>query len=113
LKYPKGSVIKGNISSVTEFGVFVKLDDEIEGLIHVSQLSADKIENPGTKFKVGQEIRAIVIGIDEDKKKVSLSVKELLNKLEEKEIQKYIEDDTKRTGSVTLGDLIDLTKIGK
>lgn len=113
LKYPKGSIITGKISSVTEFGVFVKLDNEIEGLIHVSQLSSDKIANPGPQFKVGQNIRAIIIEIDEQKKKVSLSVKELLNKLEEKEIQKYIEDDTEKTASVTLGDLIDLTKIGK
>jgi len=113
LKYPKGSIINGTISSITDFGVFVKLDEEIEGLIHISQLAAGKIEDPGKQFKVGEQIKAVVISIDEDKKKVSLSVKELLTRLEEKEIQKYIEDDTKKTGSVALGELIDLSKIGK
>ena len=112
-KYPKGSVINGTITSITEFGVFVKVDEDIEGLIHISQLSNEKIEDPNTHFKVGDEIKAAVIDIDKDKKKVSLSVKELLNRLEEKEIQKYVEDDVKKTASVTLGDIIDLTKIGK
>ena len=112
-KYPKGSIITGNITSITDFGVFIKIDKEIEGLIHLSQLSNEKIENPNEQFKVGDEIKAMVIDIDEEKKRVSLSVKELINKLEEKEIQKYIEDDPEKTASVTLGEIIDLTNIGK
>lgn len=112
-RYPKGSIITGTISSVTDFGVFVKLEEEIEGLIHISQLSVEKVGEPKKQFSVGEQIKAVVIDIDETKRKVSLSVKELLSRLEEKEIQKYIEDDTEKTASVALGDLIDLSKIGK
>jgi small subunit ribosomal protein S1 len=112
-RHPVGSVISGEVSSITDFGVFVKVDKDIEGLIHVSQLSHEKIENPGDHCKVGDKVEAMVIDIDENKKKVSLSVKDLLNRLEKQEIQKYIADDIEKTDSVSLGDLIDLSQIGK
>jgi ribosomal protein S1 len=62
---------------------------------------------------VGDEIKAAVIDIDENKKKVTLSVREYLSHLEEKEITKYLDNDGTKTASVTLGDLIDKSKIGK
>jgi small subunit ribosomal protein S1 len=113
MKYPKGSVVTGFVTSITDFGVFVKVDEDIEGLIHISQLANEKIEDPKEHFKVGDKVKATVINIDEDKKKVALSIKEFINRLEENEMKKYLEDDSKKTGSVTLGDLIDLKKIGK
>ncbi len=112
-RHPIGSIITGEVSSITDFGVFVKVDDEIEGLIHVSQLSHEKVENPGDHCKVGDKVKAMVIDIDENKKKVSLSVKDFLNRLEKQEIQKYIANDVEKTDSVSLGDLIDLSNIGK
>ena len=113
MKYPKGSVVTGFVTSITDFGVFVKVDEDIEGLIHISQLANEKIGDPKEHFKVGDKVKATVINIDEDKKKVALSIKEFINHLEENEMKKYLEDDSKKTGSVTLGDLIDLKKIGK
>ncbi|MCK5094194.1 MAG: 30S ribosomal protein S1 [Spirochaetes bacterium] len=113
MKYPKGSVVTGFVTSITDFGVFVKVDEDIEGLIHISQLANEKIGDPKEHFKVGDKVKATVINIDEDKKKVALSIKEFINRLEENEMKKYLEDDSKKTGSVTLGDLIDLKKIGK
>jgi len=113
MKYPKGSVVTGFVTSITDFGVFVKVDEDIEGLIHISQLANEKIEDPKEHFKVGDKVKATVINIDEDKKKVALSIKEFINRLEENEMKKYLEDDSKKTGSVTLGDLIDLKKMGK
>lgn len=112
-KHPIGSVISGVITSITEFGVFVKVDEEIEGLVHISQLSNEKIEDPSTHYKVGEQIKAAVIDIDEEKRRVTLSVRELINRIEEEEMQKYIATDIEKTASVSLGDLIDLTKIGK
>jgi len=112
-KYPKGSVVSGIITSITDFGVFVKLDEDIEGLIHISQLSNERIEDPGNSFKPGQDIKAVVLEIDEKKRKVTLSVKDYLNRLEEKEIKKYLADDTSLNPSITLGDLIDLKNIGE
>jgi small subunit ribosomal protein S1 len=113
MKFPKGSVVTGFVTSITDFGVFVKVDEDIEGLIHISQLANEKTEDPKEHFKVGDKVKATVINIDEDKKKVALSIKEFINRLEENEMKKYLEDDSKKTGSVTLGDLIDLKKIGK
>ncbi|HEB29911.1 MAG TPA: 30S ribosomal protein S1 [Spirochaetes bacterium] len=113
LKYPKGSVVSGIITSVTDFGVFVKVEKEIEGLIHISKLSNEKIEDPKDHFKVGNKVKATVLNIDKEKQKITLSIKDFINRLEEKEMQKYLEDDTAKTGSITLGDIIDLSKIGK
>ena len=113
LKYPKGSVVSGIITSVTDFGVFVKVEKEIEGLIHISKLSNEKIEDPKDHFKVGNKVKATVLNIDKEKQKITLSIKDFINRLEENEMQKYLEDDTAKTGSITLGDIIDLSKIGK
>jgi small subunit ribosomal protein S1 len=113
IKHPKGSVVTGAVTNVTDFGVFIKVDENIEGLIHISQLANEKVEDPGSRFKIGDQVKAVVLDIDENKKKISLSIREFLNHLEEKEIQKYLEDDSAKTASVPLGDLIDLKKMGK
>ena len=111
--YPKGSTVTGKITSVTDFGVFVRVSEEIEGLIHVSHLSREKVENPSSLFKVGDEVTAVVLYIDQDRNKVTLSIKDHLNMQEKQDLKKYLEDDVAKTGSVQLGHLIDWTKIGK
>jgi small subunit ribosomal protein S1 len=111
--YPKGSTVTGKVTSVTDFGVFVRVNEEIEGLIHVSQLSREKVENPSSLFKAGDEVTAVVLDIDQDRKKVTLSIKDHLNMQEKQDIKKYLEDDVAKTGSVQLGHLVDWTKIGK
>jgi small subunit ribosomal protein S1 len=110
---PKGSLVTGKVTSVTDFGVFVKVSEEIEGLIHVSNISREKIESPASVLKVGDEVTAVILDIDQEKKKVTLSIKDYLNMQEKKDIAKYLEDDHAKTGSVPLGEIIDLSKIGK
>jgi small subunit ribosomal protein S1 len=110
---PKGSLVTGKVTSVTDFGVFVKVSEEIEGLIHVSNIAREKVENPGSVLKVGDEVTAVVLDIDQEKKRVTLSIKDYLKVQEKKDIAQYIEDDRAKTGLVTLGDLIDLSKLGK
>jgi small subunit ribosomal protein S1 len=112
-KHPKGSIVTGTVTSIVDFGVFVRVDEDIEGLIHISQLSNERIEDPNSVCKVGDEMKAAVIDIDENKKKVTLSVREYLNHLEEKEIHKYLDHDGADTNSMPLGNLIDMTKIGE
>ncbi len=112
-RHPVGSVVTGKITSITDFGVFIKIDEDIEGLIHISQLSNERIENPEEVYKLGDEIKAVVVDIDKDKKKVTLSVREYLNHLEHKEIEKYLEDNEKDTGTFSLGSVIKLNNIGK
>ncbi|WP_457631079.1 30S ribosomal protein S1 [Oceanithermus sp.] len=77
-KYPPGTVVKGKITGVTDFGVFVEIEDGIEGLVHISELDYEHIENPAEKFKKGEELEVVVLNIDATDQRVSLSRKRLL-----------------------------------
>jgi small subunit ribosomal protein S1 len=74
-KYAVGDVVNGTVSGVVEFGIFVKLEDKVEGLVHISEISWSLIENPKTIFKIGEKIKAKVIEIKDGK--ISLSIKAL------------------------------------
>ena len=77
-KYTVGSVIEGKVKSLTEFGVFVGLDEGIDGLIHVSDLSWTKrVMHPADLFKKGQTIKAVVLRVDKEKERLSLGYKQL------------------------------------
>jgi small subunit ribosomal protein S1 len=76
-KYNIGSRIKGPVTSVTDFGVFVEVEKGIEGLIHISDISWEKIKHPSDKLKVGEEVEAVILNIDVEKQKVSLGIKQL------------------------------------
>lgn len=77
-KYPVGTVIEGTIKNVTDFGLFVGLDEGIDGLIHISDLSwTKKIKHPAELYRKGQKIQAIVLNIDEKNERFSLGVKQL------------------------------------
>jgi small subunit ribosomal protein S1 len=72
-----GSRIKGPVTSITDFGAFVEVEKGIEGLVHISDISWEKIKHPSEKLKVGEEVETIVLNIDVDKQKVSLGIKQL------------------------------------
>ena len=74
-RYPKGSTIKGQIKNITDFGVFIGIEDGIDGLVHVSDLSWKKVKHPSELFKKGQEVEALVLNIDGANKRFSLSTK--------------------------------------
>ena len=76
-KYSPGSRVKGKITSITDFGAFMEVEKGIEGLIHVSDISWEKVKHPSQKFEVGQEVEAVILNIDVEKQKVSLGVKQL------------------------------------
>ena len=76
-KYNVGARIKGPVTSVTDFGVFVEVEKGIEGLVHISDISWEKIKHPSDKIKEGDEVEAIILNIDVDKQKVSLGIKQL------------------------------------
>lgn len=77
-KYPAGSVIKGKVVRIAGFGAFVEVEPGIDGLVHVSQISHDWIENPTSALKVGEEIEAKVLEVNSDEEKMTLSIKALL-----------------------------------
>jgi len=76
-KYATGTHITGRITSITDFGAFLEIEPGIEGLIHVSDISWEKIKHPSAKLKVGQEAEAVILNIDVDRQKVSLGIKQL------------------------------------
>jgi small subunit ribosomal protein S1 len=75
-KYHVGDVLDGVVTGATEFGVFVKLEDGLEGLVHISEMDWALVENPKTRYKVGEQVRVKVIEIKDSK--ISLSIKALI-----------------------------------
>ncbi|RLC39232.1 30S ribosomal protein S1 [Candidatus Falkowbacteria bacterium] len=75
-KYKVGTVVEGTITAVTDFGVFISFGENLEGLVHISELAWQRIENPNNLFKVGDKIKAEVISLDNSK--IFLSAKKLM-----------------------------------
>jgi small subunit ribosomal protein S1 len=74
-KYQSGQVVRGKVTKITNFGVFVGLEDGLEGLLHISELSDQKVENPEDVVKVGEELEVKVLRVDSDERKIGLSRK--------------------------------------
>ncbi len=85
-QYPIGKEVTGTIIKVTGFGAFAEFDDGLEGLIHVSQLSSEKVTHPEKVVKVGDEITAKVIKVDTTSKKIGLSIKAYTENLDPSQI---------------------------
>lgn len=81
--YPVGTKLTAKVAGVTSFGAFATVIPGIEGLIHISQISWERIKTPADVLSVGDEVEVVITDIDFDKKRVSLSMKELLEKPEE------------------------------
>ena len=103
-KYRPGTKITGRITNITDFGVFLELEEGIEGLIHVSELAKDKSGNPLSRFKVDDVIQAKVINVNRTEKKIGLSVRKL-DETDEKEIySNYM--NSRREATSNLGELL-------
>ena len=89
-KYPVGTRIKGLIRNITDYGVFVEVEEGVDGLVHISDLSwSTRVNDPSKIFKKGDEIEVVVLSIDSDNKKISLGVKQLTPDPWEKLSDKY------------------------
>jgi small subunit ribosomal protein S1 len=77
-KYPPGTPVKGKVTGLTDFGVFMEIEDGIEGLIHISELANERVTNPAELFKKGDDIEAVVLNIDPVDQRASLSRKRAL-----------------------------------
>jgi small subunit ribosomal protein S1 len=106
-KYPEGTIIKGVIRNITNFGIFVGVEDGIDGLIHMSDISwKQRVKHPSELFKKGQEIEAMVLNIDVASEKFSLGIKQ---------IEKNPWDDLDQTyavGTVVGGKVTNVTDFG-
>ena len=90
VRYAPGTIVKGKATSVTDFGVFLEIEEGIEGLIHVSELSQEKVETPKDVANVGDEFEAAVLNVDTVDRKIALSVKQLSQHKEKAEVQEFL-----------------------
>jgi small subunit ribosomal protein S1 len=103
-RYPVGAKVKGKISSITDFGLFVEIEEGIEGLIHISQLGIEKGEDLNAQFTVGQPVESEVTNIDRDERRISLSIKAIKRRQEKEQMAEYMVEDT--GAALTFGDLL-------
>ncbi len=103
-RYKAGTRVTGTVTNVTDFGVFVELEEGIEGLIHVSELTREKGGNPLSRFKVDDVIQAKVLNINKEEKKIALSIKQLEESDETNIYKSYMSNSREATSN--LGELI-------
>jgi len=93
-RYPVGTRVKGAVTSLTDFGVFVELEEGVEGLIHVSQLSTERVDKPSSLFKLGDVVDAEVTNVDSREKRIGLSIKALRKSEEREEMDAYMKRES-------------------
>lgn len=103
-RYPLGSIIAGPITNVTDFGLFVELEEGIEGLVHVSEISKEKIKSPVGQYKPGDRITAKVINISPKDRKIGLSIKKVEEQEERTNYDDYLHSSKAATSN--LGELL-------
>ncbi len=103
-EHPVGSMVKGKITSLTDFGAFVEIREGVEGMIHISEVSSNKIENLSSVLAVGQEVEAMVLRLNPENKKIGLSIKAIEEAQEKKTVATH-EKGSEKVGT-NLGDLL-------
>lgn len=106
-RYHVGDILEGKIVRLTDFGAFVELTDGVEGLVHVSEMSHERLEKPADKFQVGQTVRVKILRTEPEERKIGLSIKAAADELGEKELSAYQAErrEEERASSITLGDV--------
>ncbi|MBR5882067.1 MAG: 30S ribosomal protein S1 [Mailhella sp.] len=102
-RYPVGNVITGTVTNVTDFGLFVEVEEGIEGLIHVTELGK-KVKSPSELFKEGDAVQAKIIHVSADERRLGLSIKQIKDDEERRKPKDYHSGDNSMTQ--TLGDLL-------
>jgi small subunit ribosomal protein S1 len=103
-KHQVGSYVQGTVVNLTPFGAFVDLGDGVEGLVHISQLALERINDPKEAVKVGERVECKIVKIDTDNEKISLSRKDYLREIERREVASYVSREFK--GGVNIGELL-------
>ena len=103
-----GDVVTGVVSKITSFGAFVELQDHIDGLVHISQISEDRVEKIKDALNVGDEVTARVIKIDRDERRIGLRIKAAYYDDEQLAAETQTYDSMKDGGDLmNLGDILD------
>lgn len=103
-KYPVGSTVTGVITNVTDFGIFVEVEEGVEGLVHVSEVSREKIKTPVGLFKVGDMITAKVINVAKKERRIGLSIRRAKKDEDQHLIKEYM--NSSKEASSNLGELL-------
>jgi small subunit ribosomal protein S1 len=103
-KYRAGALVTGKVTSLTDFGVFVELEEGIEGLIHVSELSREKVASAKEFAAIGDELEAVVLSCDPKERRISLSIKSKHAQAEKADFEQYMGSQGESTS--TFGDLL-------
>ena len=104
-KYPIGTKLEGKITNVTDFGIFVEIADGVEGLVHISEISKEKINTPVGSYTVGDTLETKVINVSAKDRKIGLSIKSLADESESSSFNEYKKKQTS-SGPSTIGDLL-------
>jgi len=102
--YPAGAIVEGKITNVTDFGIFVQLEEGVEGLVHVSEISKEKITTPVGMYNVGDNLQVKVINVSSKDRKIGLSIKALDADSSEDHLKEYKKKQA--AGPATIGDLL-------
>jgi small subunit ribosomal protein S1 len=106
-RYPVGTKIQGRIKNITDFGIFIGIDEGIDGLVHISDISwTERLKHPSEMFKKGQEVQAIVLNIDKENQRFSLGIKQILKNPWDDIHHRY------RVGQLVKGKVTNVTKFG-
>jgi small subunit ribosomal protein S1 len=103
-RYPIGTEVTGEVTNVTDFGAFVKLEEGIEGLVYSSELAAERVEKPSDVVQPGQSVKALVVKVDPVEGKISLSMRAVGDRQEREALKELAQQQKKQTA--TLGDLL-------
>jgi small subunit ribosomal protein S1 len=106
--FPKGSTIEGEITSINEFGIFVRVQGGVEGLINKTNLfdpASEELEDVLAKYKVGDAIKVMVLDVNPGRQKLALSIRAYNKKIQQEEMVKYIHDDSSEE-KTTLAELL-------
>ena len=103
-RYQVGKEITGTVTNLTDFGIFVELEEGIEGLVHISEISKEKIKSPTEKFKVGDVITARVMNINTEERRIGLSIKRLEIEDEQSLLNEYVNNI--RPATSTFGEIL-------
>ena len=104
VKFKPGTRVTGTVTNVTDFGLFLELEEGIEGLVHVSEISGDKKGNPLSRFQIDDVIQAKVINVSREEKKIGLSIRKLDETSEKDILRSYL--NTNQEATSNLGELL-------
>lgn len=102
--FKRGAVVKGKVTSITDFGIFIELAEGVEGLIRQSDFGSKGDVNPKDAFKIGDEVEAEVVKVNKQERRIALSIKSLETNEEKRDIKEYVKSQGEQ--SATFGDIL-------